>query len=129
MINNMFSQKYKDDVVEDLFNSMEQLDRIEFQNRLIQQNQSRNLSKIIQSTFMIANLISMSFLVYFASAFSHLLSLGFYSEIHRQAGLLFVFLTIISGVAFFFSFIQSISQSDRTKKDNDEQLDFILDNK
>ncbi len=125
----MFSQKYKDDVVSDLVESMDQMDRIEFQNRIIQQNQNRNLSKNIQSTYLLVNFISMSFLIYFSGTYMYLLSLGVYSEIHRQSGLFFSFIFLVSALFFVFTYIQTMIQSDRTKKENDEQLDFILSKK
>lgn len=129
VINNMFSQKYKDEVVTDLFKSMNQLDRIEFQNRLIQQKQDRNRLKIELSTFMIINFISFGFVAYFSNTFSHLLSLGLYSNIHRQSALLFGFMFLISGLLFVMIFLEKLKQSDRTKKQNDEHLDLILYNK
>ncbi len=122
----MFSEKYKDEVIEDLFASMKQLDRIEFQNKLIQQNQHRNLLKTIQSTFIIINFISISFLVYFSTAFSHLLSLGLYSELHRQAGLFFFFTFVVSAILTLAILFGRMSQSDKYKKENDEYLGFIL---
>lgn len=122
----MFSQKYKDEVVEDLFQSMKQLDRIEFQNSLIQQNQEYNMLKTLQSTFLVINFISMSFLIYFSGAFMHLLSLGLYSEIHRQSGIFFFFIFAVSSIFIFCVFFQRISLSDKFKKKNDEHLDFIL---
>lgn len=123
---NMFSQKYKEDTIKELFESIDQLDRIELQNTFIQQNQHRNLLKTIQSTFMIISFISLSFLIYFSTAFSHLLSLGLFSELHRQAGLFFIFTFLVSGVLFVTVFIQRLLQSEKFKKENDEQLDFIL---
>lgn len=125
----MFSQKYKNEIMDDLFESMDQLDRIEFQNRIIQQNQNRNISKNIQSTFLLVNFISMSFLIYFSGTYVHLLSLGFYSEIHRQSGLFFFVMFIISTIVFITIVFDSMMKSDRTKKENDEQLDFILSKK
>ncbi len=123
----MFSQKYKDEVVEDLFQSMDQLDRIEFQNSFIQQNQSYNLLKILQSTFLVINFISISFLIYFSGAFMHLLLLGLYSEIHRQAGIFFFFIFVVTSILILCIFFQRMTLSDKFKKENDEQLDFILD--
>lgn len=122
----MFSQKYKDEVVTDLFESMDQLDRIEFQNRLIQQGQYRSILKIKLSTFMILNFMSFGFLSHFSSKFLHLLSLGLYSNIYRQSVFTFTLMFLISGFAFAFIFINGLVQSDRTKKENEEQLDFIL---
>ena len=122
----MFSQKYKDEVVEDLFQSMKQLDRIEFKTTVLQQTQSYNLLKTIQSTFLIINFISISFLIYFSGTFMHLLSLGLYSEIHRQAGIFFFFIFVVTSILILCIFLQSISLSDKFKKENDEQLDFIL---
>ena len=101
----MFSQKKKNEVMEERFKSMKQLDRIEFQNRLIQQNQYSNILKTVQATFLIINFISMSFLIYFSTAFLHLLSLGLYSELHRQAGLFFIFIFLLSGLIFVFVFL------------------------
>ncbi len=126
VIKNMFSQKYKDGVVNDLFESMDQLDRIEFQNRLIQQNQRKNNVKIKAASFMIINFISFGFLSYFSTKFQHLLSLGLYSNIHRQSALVFGFMFLVSGFLFVLIFIDDMIKSDRTKKENDEQLDFIL---
>ncbi len=127
VINNMFSQKYKEELVEDMFDSMDQLDRIEFQNTLIQQNQHTNTLKIQLSTFLIVNFIAACFTIYFSNAFMHLLSLGLYSEIHRQSALLFGFMFVLSGFIFVLVFVQKMLLSDRTKKENDERLDFILD--
>ncbi len=122
----MFTQKYKDEVVNDLFESMDQLDRIEFQNRLIQQNQRKNNVKIKLSTFMIINFIAIGFMSYFATKFQHLFSLGLYSNIHRQSALVFGFMILFSGLLFVLIFIEDMIKSDRTKKENDERLAFIL---
>ena len=122
----MFSRKKEKEVMQDLFKGMDQLDRIEFQNKRIQQNQQSNTLKIKEATFMIINFISMSFLIYFSGTFLHLLSLGLYSEIHRQAGLFFIFVFTISFLIFVLTSLQRMVLSDRTKKENDEYLDFIL---
>ncbi len=122
----MFSQKYKDEVVEDLFQSMDQLDRIEFKTTLLQQTHGYNILKTIQSTFLIVNFISISFLIYFSGAFLHLMSLGFYSEIHRQAGIFFFFIFAVTSILILYILFQRMSLSDKFKKENDEQLDFIL---
>ncbi len=124
--NNMFSQKYRDEVIKDLFESMEQLDRIELQNISIQQKQEINLWKYVQSTFLIVNFVSMSFLIYFSGTFMHLLSLGLYSEIHRQSALFFFMIFVISALFILYLFFKRLALSDIYKKQNEERLDSLL---
>ena len=126
MINDMFTDEFKELVTEDLFNSMEQLDRIEFQNNFIQQNQSLTISKIIMSAYMIMNFIAISFSIYFSVAFIHLMSLGFYSDIHRQGGVFFFIIFIVTSILFLYTFFRGIYQTNKYKKQNDDDINFIL---
>ena len=123
----MFSEKYKDCLVSKLFKSMKQLDRIEFQNRLIQQNQSIILANISRSVFTVINFISICFLIYFSAVFTHLLSLGFYSDIHKQSGLFFILILGLGLLCSVVTYIARCSMEEKFKKLNDEQLDLILD--
>ena len=129
IITNIFSEKNKDCVMEDKFKSMKQLDRIEFQNKIVQQNQELSTLKITQSTFMIVNFISLSFLVYYSGTFVYLLLLEVFSEIHQQSGAFFFMMFIITSLLFFYVFINRMLVSNKFKEQNDEQLDLILNKK
>ncbi len=125
-MNNMFSQELKEEVVEDLFDSMKQLDRIEFQNKLIQQKQVLNSMKIGECTLLISAFISMLFFTNYTYTYLYLSSLGIYSYFHLSAlgntFMVFFLLLVVS----LISFLIRLYKIEKFKKENDEELDFIL---
>lgn len=127
MFTNMFTNRFKELVTEDLFNSMEQLDRIEFQNRLIQQKQVLNSIKIGDSVLLVCMFISSMFLANYCYTYLYLTSLGVYSYSHISAignTSMVLCLTLISLLVFFVVRLYKIN---KFKNENDERLDFILD--
>jgi len=127
VIKNMFSQKYKEEVTKDLFDSMEQLDRIEFQNRLIQQKQTLNSYKLGESVLLVSMFVSSLFFANYCYTYLYLSTLGVYSYAHISAigntFLVFAMLTISSIIIIFMR----LCKVNKFKKENEEELDFILD--
>lgn len=123
MNKDMFSQKYKDEVVGDLIRDLEPLERIELQNRFIQQDIKIGESTKTGMFFLFTGIISfMSSMGYTLSSAS-LKAMGasnYYQLIGEKLFSSLGFMSMMFGVFVAYSIF---SDSKKFKKSNDQFLE------
>ncbi len=104
----MFSKKYQEDLYEEKYKSMKQLDRLEFHSReIIFNNNKSNVD-----CFYILSFISMFFSLGFISNYIYLASLGINSLVHISMGRVCAIISIYFMIFYFvISFCNLILKS------------------
>ena len=115
----MFSRKFQKELYQNKYNSMKQLDRIEFQNRelIFNNNQSSG------DSYYILSFISIFFSISFITNYIYLASLGVISTIHLSMGRISAMIGLYFMAFYFIILLINTALKSRHKTNQEKFLE------